>query len=99
MSRWQDRKIKWPEPALAPKYILRVDDLPKVVEADGRVWPVAMTLVDAARLFDIEYKDFRDICFTENLPIIYVSPARIFIEVGVFIDWLNRHSTTLAEIS
>lgn len=46
--------------AITPRFILNLDDIPKVIEAEGRVWPVFMKPRDIARLFDVEYRAVRD---------------------------------------
>lgn len=79
-----------------PKYILRLDDLPKIVEADGTVYPVFMTLRDAARLFSVTPGVLSGWAAKYDLPIVKVGGpgpgGRIYIEVAKFNDWIAAHS-------
>lgn len=79
-----------------PKYILRLDDLPKIVEADGTVYPVFLTLRDAARLFGVTPDVLLGWSEKYDLPVLKVGRGarggRFYIEIAKFNDWIAAHS-------
>lgn len=78
-----------------PQYILRLDELPKVVEADGTVYPVFMSLRDAARMFGSTTSALMAWHRNYGFPIVRVGDpdrGRIFIEVAALNDWITEHS-------
>jgi hypothetical protein len=77
-----------------PKYVLRLSELPKVVESDKALYPVFMTARDAARLFAVSTETL--IGWEKwGLPILRFGkgPAqKVFIEVAAFNDWIRENS-------
>lgn len=79
-----------------PRYILRLSELPKVVEADAVLLPVFMTIKDTARLFAVTERTIREWGEKYGLPLIRFGPgdkAHTYVEVAAFNDWIRAHST------
>lgn len=78
-------------------YILRLDDLPKVVEADGTVYPVVLPLREAARLFHVPPLTMRN--WVKQHEIAYLRIGHlIYFEVGVLADFIREHTYTPDEM-
>lgn len=75
-----------------PKYILRLEDLPKIVESDGVVYPVYMTVRDCARLFGATPEQVKSWIIKSGIPTISFSGLRYYIPVGEFNDWIVANS-------
>jgi hypothetical protein len=77
-------------------YILRLDDLPKVVEADGMVFPVLLALREAARVFHVPAQTLRTWIDQYEIPVTVLS-GRIFIDVAALNEFITDHSMTPVE--
>lgn len=83
-----------------PRYILRIDELPKVVESDGAVYPVLLPLKDAARLFGVTMPTILRWNEKYGLPLVNITKNgstgdrsnRYYIEVAVLNDFIKEHS-------
>lgn len=84
-----------------PRYILRLDELPKVVEADGAVYPVLLPIKDAARLFGVTMPTILRWNETYGLPLVNFTleesnrsrnVGRYYVEVAVLNDFIRKHS-------
>lgn len=77
-----------------PKYILRLDELPKCVEADGIVWPVFLSLRDTARLFHVQATTVLRWVRQYDLPAVQVgnNNKRWYISLAELNDWIIAHS-------
>lgn len=74
-----------------PKYVLRLADLPKIVQSDKAVYPVFMTPRDAARLFGVDYKVLLGWGEKYGLPLVKFG-NKTYIEVAAFNDWIRANS-------
>lgn len=81
-----------------PRYILRLDELPKVVEADDTVYPVFLRLRDTARLFGVNTTSIMRWHEHNGLPILRFGGdalgrgAHVFIEIAKLNDWIRANS-------
>jgi hypothetical protein len=82
---------------LDPRYVLTPDDLPKVVEADGTIWPIWLEATHAARLFGVSSDQIRMWAATEDFPL-YKIGRRLFVQVGEMNDWIAARAVTGGEI-
>lgn len=82
-----------------PRYVLRLDDLPKVVQADGAVYPIYLTLTDCARLFGIQNQTLRQWIERYELPVLRVGKnmTSVYVPVAELETWLARNTTLLSE--
>lgn len=78
-----------------PKYILRLDDLPKCVEADGTVWPVFLTAREMARVFHVRETQVLRWIERFDLPVLHLG-RRYYMSVADFNDWLISKTTTFS---
>ncbi|MDP9011114.1 MAG: hypothetical protein M3O41_00395 [Pseudomonadota bacterium] len=83
-----------------PKYILNIDDLPKVVEADEVVYPIFMSIRNAARAFGLPPQTVLTWIKRYDLPVLMdatISPPRAYISVSDLTDWIAANTRLFRE--
>lgn len=78
--------------AYSPRHILNLDDLPKVVQADGQVWPIFLTVRNCARLFHVSPVTVLNWVKENDLPAIKAG-SRWYISVSDLNDWVRARTT------
>jgi excisionase family DNA binding protein len=73
-----------------PRFILRLSDVPSVIEADGQIWPVYMTTRDAARLFGVDRVTIRLWCQEREITHLKVG-TRVLVDVASAKAFVDRH--------
>lgn len=79
-----------------PRYILNLDDLPKVIEADGTVYPIYLTARNVARLFGIDIQTVRAWAQRYEWPVLYVGSAN-YVPVQFVVDWIAANTRLFRE--
>lgn len=81
-----------------PKYILQIDELPKVIESDGVVYPIYLPAKDAARLFGVTLQTIMSWHRRYGFPLLRMgSPdskfgARNFVEIAALNEFIKANS-------
>lgn len=74
-----------------PRYILRLSDLPKIVQSDKGVFPIYMTVRDVSRAFGVNPQTVRRWIREHDLPVMRAAGS-LYIEVAALNDWLRANS-------
>ncbi len=84
-----------------PRFILRLDDLPKIVQADGVVCPIYLSVTEAARLFAIRPKRLRQWLLNGDLPVLVPlgSTNTAYISVSDLADWITANTRLFSAVA
>lgn len=86
-------------PVNRPKYILSLDDLPKVVEADGVVLPIYLSLDNAARCFGVLPNTLRQWIKVAKFPVLRPGGRHVYVNVKELDEWIAANTMHYADSS
>ena len=80
-----------------PQFILSLDDLPKVVQANGTVYPIYLSLRDVSRMFGLELQTVRKWSKMYDWPCLAVSHVG-YVPVQFVVDWIASNTRLFREL-